>query len=103
MERTLQTFLDFARPLAVLYAISGRGRDAVRSIEQVVAANRTDLDAVFLGLQWLFVLDRAGVSVRSREEDLQLARLFAGRYAQANEPNQPLAAAWLTYLEKENR
>jgi VWFA-related protein len=93
----------FARPLAVLYAISGKGRDAVRSIEQVVAANPTDLDAVFLGLQWLFVLDRAGVSVHSREEDLQLARVFAGRYAQANEPSQPLAAAWLTYLEKEKR
>jgi tetratricopeptide (TPR) repeat protein len=91
----------FARPLAVLYAISGRGGDAVRSIERVVAANQSDLDAVFLGLQWLFVLDRAGVIVHSREEDLQMARSFAGRYAQANGPSQPLAAAWLTYLEKE--
>src|SRR6202043_3615894 len=53
----------FARPLAVLYAISGRGGDAVRSIERVVAANPADLDAVFLGLEWLFVLDRAGVTV----------------------------------------
>jgi VWFA-related protein len=93
----------FARSLAVLYAISGRGGDAVRSIERVVAANQSDLDAVFLGLQWLFVLDRAGVIVHSREEDLQMARSFAGRYAQANGPNQPLAAAWLTYLEKEKQ
>jgi VWFA-related protein len=93
----------FARPLAMLYAISGSGRDAVRSIEQVVAANPSDLDAVFLGLQWLFVLGRAGVIVHSRAEDLQMARLFAGRYTQASGPYQPLAAAWLTYLEKENR
>ena len=93
----------FARARALLDAISGRGRDAVRSMERVISDNPADLDAVFLGLEWLFNLRRAGIIVHSPAEDLQLARTYGALYAKANGPKQPLAERWLDYLELRNR
>jgi Flp pilus assembly protein TadD len=90
----------FARQLALIYAISGRGRDAVRSMERFVRDNPTDLDALFLGLEWLFDLRRAGIVVRSVPEDVELARSFRDLYVKGNGPNQPLASLWLDYLAK---
>ena len=90
----------FARPLALVYAISGRGRDAVRSMERFVRDNPADLDALLLSLEWLFDLRRAGLVVRSVAEDVALARSYRDLYAKGNGPNQPLASLWLDYLAK---
>jgi tetratricopeptide (TPR) repeat protein len=90
----------FARPLGLLYAMSGRAGDAVRSMEQVIAADPGDADALYLTLEWLFRLGRGGVLVHSAAEDLQRARAYADSYANANGANQPLVQQWLSYLEQ---
>jgi hypothetical protein len=72
-------------------------------MERVISDSPADLEAVFLGLEWLFNLRRAGIVVLSPAEDLQLARTYGALYAEANRPNQPLAQRWLDYLEQQNR
>jgi len=91
---------SFARPLALLNAMSGRSADAVRSMERVIGADPADIDALYLTLEWLFRLRRGGVAVHSAAEDLQLARTYADSYSKANGPKQPLVSRWLTYLEQ---
>ena len=69
-------------------------------MERFVRDNPTDLDALFLGLEWLFDLRRAGIVVRSVPEDVAMARSFGDLYANGNGPNQPLASLWLDYLAR---
>jgi cytochrome c-type biogenesis protein CcmH/NrfG len=95
------TETHFARSLALLLAMSGKGRDAVKTMERFIDKNPGDARAIFLGVQWLFNFHRAGAMVHGRMEDLQLAREYAARYAKANAPDQPLVKQWLDYLEKE--
>jgi Flp pilus assembly protein TadD len=91
----------FARSLALLLASSGKGRDAVKTMERFLEKNPGDARATFLVVQWLFNLHRAGAIVHGRVEDLQLARDYAARYAKTIAPDQPLVKQWLDYLEKE--
>ncbi len=93
----------FARPLALLYATLGNGGDAVRSMERFVSDHPTDERSLFLTLQWLFNIHRAGAVVRTRADDLQLARGYAGRYLMTKGPDLPLVKQWLDYLEKETQ
>jgi VWFA-related protein len=91
----------FARSLALLFAMSGRGPDAVKTMERFIDKNPGDARAIFLVVQWLFNLHRAGAIVHGRIDDLQLAREYAARYAKTNAPDRPLVRQWLDYLEKE--
>jgi VWFA-related protein len=92
---------QFARSLALLLAMSGKGRDAVKTMERFIDKNPGDARAIYLAVQWLFNFHRAGAMVHGRIEDLRLAREYAGRYAKTNAPDQPLVRQWLDYLEKE--
>jgi tetratricopeptide (TPR) repeat protein len=91
----------FARSLSLLYATSGKGRDAVKTMERFIDAHPDDARAIFLAVQWLFTLHRAGATVHGRMDDLQLARSYAARYAKTSAPDQPLMKQWLDFLEKE--
>jgi VWFA-related protein len=91
----------FARSLALLLASSGKGRDAVKTMERFLEKNPGDARATFLVVQWLFNLHRGGAIVHGRVEDLQLARDSAARYAKTTAPDQPLVKQWLDFLEKE--
>jgi Flp pilus assembly protein TadD len=97
------TETHFVRSLALLLAMSGRGRDAVKAMERFIDKSPNDARAIFLVVQWLFNLHRAGAMVHGRIEDLRLAREYAARYGKTNAPDQPLVKQWLDFLEKENR
>jgi VWFA-related protein len=93
----------FAKPLAMLYAMFGRGREAVRTLERYLAETTDDRDAYYVGVQWLYTLHSAGVVVHNRTQDVQLARDYAAAYEQASGPQLPLVKEWVNYLEGEKR
>src|SRR5262249_35234689 len=63
----------FAKPLAMLYATFGRGREAVRTMERYLTERTDDRDAYFYGVQWLYTVHSSGALVHNRAQDLQLA------------------------------
>jgi VWFA-related protein len=91
----------FAKPLAMLYATFGRGREAVRTLERYLVERSDDTDAYFFGVQWIYTVHSAGAVVHTRAQDLQLARAYAGAYERAAGPRMPLVKQWLSYLEGE--
>jgi predicted Zn-dependent protease len=93
----------FTRPLALMYATFGRGREAVRTLERYLAENPTDRDACLMEVQWLYTVHAAGAVVHNRTEDLKLARAYADAYAQAGGPQAALVRQWVEFLEKEGR
>ena len=90
----------FTRPLSLIYATSGRGRDAVLTLERYLARHLDDRDALFLGVQWLYHARAAGGVVHSPSQDLKLARTYAAAYEQTGGPQMPLVQQWLDFLSK---
>jgi VWFA-related protein len=94
----------FARPLAILYASFGRGRDAVRSLERYLGAadagGSRDSEALALGVEWIYKVHAAGAAVHGRDQDLELARRYADEYAKAGGSKQQLVKQWLDALAK---
>src|SRR5206468_6667612 len=88
----------FSRPLALLNAIFGRGRDAMTRLEQHLGADENDVGSLFLAVQWMFSAVRTGVHLHDATEDLRLARSYADRYARLGGPRQPLVTQWVAYL-----
>jgi VWFA-related protein len=93
--------LRFSRPLAMLYATFGRGREAVRTLERYLAGRADDREAYYVAVQWLYTLHSSGAVVHNRAQDLQLARDYAGAYERANGPQVPLVRQWINFLEGE--
>ena len=95
----------FTKPLAMLFATFGKGREAVRTLERYVASRasrpdgRADLDALAIGVEWIYQVHAAGAVVHSRAEDVKLAHTYADQYANANGPKQQLLKQWLDFLD----
>ena len=90
----------FTKPLAMLYATFGRGREAVRTLERYLTAHTDDRDALFLGIEWIYSVRAAGGLVHSPAEDARLARGYAEAYEKAGGPQLPLVKQWMEFLEK---
>lgn len=90
----------FTRPLSMIYATSGRGKDAVLTLERYLTRHMDDRDALFLGAQWLYHVRAAGGVVHSRAQDLKLARTYAEAYGQAGGPQVALVQQWIDFLSK---
>ena len=97
------TDIRFTRPLALLYATFGRGREAVRTLERYLAENPADREGCFLGVQWLYTVHAAGAVVHNRAEDLKLAHTYADAYTQAAGPQAALVKQWVEFLENEGK
>ncbi|HEY7289421.1 MAG TPA: VWA domain-containing protein [Vicinamibacterales bacterium] len=95
--------IRFAKPLAMLYATFGKGREAVRTLERYLSETKDDREAYYYGVQWLYTLHAAGAVVHSRAEDVQLAKDYAAAYEHANGPQAPLVKQWVNYLEGERQ
>jgi hypothetical protein len=95
--------LRFTKPLALLYATFGQGREAVRTLERHIAGSPQDLEALRLGIEWIFQLHQAGASAQSRAEDVKVARGYATAYDKAKGPQGALVKQWISFLEKERR
>ncbi len=93
----------FARPLAVLNATTGRGYEAVQLLQRYLAANHGDVDALYLGVQWIYQIHLNGGLIRDRAADLRLAQTYADDYKQANGPKLLLVTQWIDYLAKPER
>jgi Tfp pilus assembly protein PilF len=89
----------FARPMALIYATFGQGREAVRSLERYLADHPTDPDALFLGVEWLYQLRAAGAAAHSPADDARLARKYADAYAKTKGPQLALVRQWMEFLE----
>jgi VWFA-related protein len=96
----------FARPLALLHASSGSAREALTAIEEYLRAYPDDQNALFLAVNWLFNVRRAGQglqglpAVHDRDEALRLARIYAQQYTDDDRPRRALVALWINYLEQ---
>ncbi len=91
----------FTKPLAMLYATFGSGREAVRTLERYFAERRDDPATYSLGVQWIYMVHAAGANVHNRADDLKLAHTFADAYA--NGPQAALVKQWVDYLDNEKR
>jgi VWFA-related protein len=94
----------FARPLAMVYATFGRGREAVRTLERYLgdvadAGGGRDPEALALEIEWIYKVHAAGAAVHGRDEDLALARRYADQYSKTRGPKQQLVKQWLDALE----
>jgi VWFA-related protein len=90
----------FTRSMAMLYATFGQGREAVRTLERYLENATNDVEALFMGVEWIYNLRLAGAAARSRTEDVQQARRYADTYIKAKGPQAPLVRQWMEFLEK---
>src|SRR5439155_21640620 len=92
--------LRFTKPLALLYAVFGQGREAVRTLERYLSAHPEDSATLSLGVEWIFHLHSAGAVAHAQADDLKLARGWADAYAKAKGPQAALVREWMQALEK---
>jgi tetratricopeptide (TPR) repeat protein len=101
----------FMKPLAMIYANFGRGREAFLMLERYLASpespvvsgfSRTmeDADALFLAVQWLYHVRAAGGAVHTPAQDLKLARTYAAAYEKTGGSQAALVSQWLAFLQK---
>ena len=90
----------FAKPLAILYATFGQGREAVRTLARHLEHDPADIEALALGVEWMYHLHLSNATAYSRAEDLKRARGYADRYAGTKGLQQALVRQWMEYLEK---
>lgn len=90
----------FARPLAMVYATFGRGPQATRLLERYLEDHPADVDALQLGVEWLYHLKLARAAAQTPSEDVKQARLYADAYTKAKGPQQALVRQWMEYLER---
>jgi Tfp pilus assembly protein PilF len=93
----------FAKPLALMYATFGQGREALRTLVRHVDSAPDDVDAMYLTVEWTYHLHAAGILARTRSEDLALARTAAERYERAKGPQLALVKQWMSFLENPSR
>jgi cytochrome c-type biogenesis protein CcmH/NrfG len=93
----------FTGPLAFLYALAGRPGEALAMLEKYLARAPADADALKAGVEWLYQARISGTSVRSRVEDLELARTFAAAYAKADGGEVALVTRWVAFMERDAR
>ena len=79
-------------------ATSGRAVESVRLLQRHIAAYPDDVEALGLGVEWLYGLHAGGVSTSSIADDLGLARRYAASYTEKNGPERPLVQLWLDFM-----
>ncbi len=91
----------FTRPLAMLYATFGRGREAVRTLERYLTDRPADRDSLKLAVEWLYNVHAAGGVVHNRAQDIKLAHTYADAYEKAGGPETALVKQWTEFLDHE--
>ncbi|HEX3645566.1 MAG TPA: VWA domain-containing protein [Vicinamibacterales bacterium] len=91
----------FTKPLAMLYATFGRGREAVRTLERYLDDRQDDRDAYFYAVQWIYTVHAGGAVVHTRAEDRKRAHDYADAYLRARGPQSALVKQWMDYLDTE--
>jgi hypothetical protein len=89
----------FAKPLAMLYATMGLGREAVRLMQRHLEANPADVDALAMGVEWIYNLHSLGVVARTRAEDVKQARSYYAAYERGGGLQAALVKQWVDFIE----
>jgi VWFA-related protein len=89
----------FVKPLALLYATFGMGREAVRTMARYLEREPGDGEALLLAVEWIYHLHTSGAVARTRAEDVKMARTYADAYEQAKGPRAALVKEWVNALE----
>jgi VWFA-related protein len=92
--------LRFVKPMAMIAATFGQGQQAVRLLARHLEAHPDDVEALQLGVEWMYHLKLARTAARTPADDVKLARTYADAYAKAKGPQQALVRRWIDYLEK---
>jgi len=90
----------FAKPMALVFATFGLGREAVRTIGRHIESSPDDVDALAIAVEWIYHLRNAGVAAQSPAEDLRRAREYADAYIRANGPQAALVKEWMSAMER---
>jgi tetratricopeptide (TPR) repeat protein len=93
----------FTRPLAMVYASFGRGREAVRTLERYLDNRHDDAEALYLGVEWLYHVHAAGGVVHGQAQDLALAHTWADGYASRGGAQTALVKQWLDFLDGQKK
>jgi VWFA-related protein len=97
------TDVRFTKPLAMIYATFGSGREATRTLERYLDERRDDRDACFMAVQWIYLVHAAGAYVHSPAEDIKAAHAYADIYERAHGTQVPLVKQWLDFLDTSRR
>ncbi len=97
------TDVRFTKPLAMIYATFGSGREATRTLERYLEERRDDRDACFMAVQWIYLVHAAGAYIQNRADDLKAAHAYADVYDRGRGPQMPLVKQWLEFLDSEKR
>lgn len=91
----------FTKTMAMMYATFGQGREAVRTLERYLEERPADIDATFMGIEWIYNLHTAGAVAHTPAEDRMLARKYADAYINAKGPQTALVKQWLDFVAKQ--
>ena len=75
----------------------------MQALDRYIADGHADPDLLYLAVEWIFQIHNNRAVVVNPTADLAMARKYAGQYAKANGPKQPLVQQWLDFLENENK
>jgi thioredoxin-like negative regulator of GroEL len=89
----------FNKPLALVYATFGLGREAVRLLERHLDEDPRDTEGLAMAVEWIYHLHTAGAVATNRGEDLRRAREYAEAYVRAGGPQAALVKQWLNAIE----
>jgi VWFA-related protein len=89
----------FAKPLSMLYATMGLGREAVRTLQRHLEAEPADVEGLFMGVEWIYNLHTLGAVARSKAEDVKMARTYAAAYERGKGPQAALVKQWIEFID----
>jgi tetratricopeptide (TPR) repeat protein len=92
--------LRFIKPMAIVDATFGQGPEAVRLLARYIEAHPDDVEALQLGVEWIYHLTLAHSAARTPAEDVRLAHRYADAYVTAKGPQQALVQQWIEYLDR---
>lgn len=93
----------FAKPLSLVYASFGLGREAVRMVQRHLEAEPEDVEALVMAVEWTYHLHTAGATAQTPAEDVRRARTYADAYIRTKGPQAALVQQWMSALEDTRR
>ena len=90
----------FAKSLALVYARSGRTAEALALLDRYLAGHPDDVQLLSVGVEWMYQIHQASLVLRSRADDVTMARTWADAYTRANGPEADAVRRWMLDIEK---
>ena len=93
--------VHFMKPLAMLYGMFGRGREAVRTLQRYLDAAPDDQNGLYMGVEWLYTVHAGGAAVWNRSDDRARAHAWADAYDKAGGAQIALVRQWVDFLDQD--